>query len=66
MKENALKIAILRKLIRGYKKSRYNAIELVGRIDIAIANEKFYCEDIVELKNEVGSNVGLLVTELRM
>ena len=45
---------IIRKLTRGYKKSRYNAIELVGRIDIAIANEKFYREDIVELKNEVG------------
>lgn len=56
----------LRKLLRGYKKSRYKAIDLVGRIDVAIANEKFYCEDIVELKNEVGSNVGLLVTELRM
>lgn len=55
----------LKRLIRGYKKSRYNAIELVGRIDIAIANEKSYCEDIVKLKNEVGSNVGLLVTELR-
>jgi len=56
----------LRKRIRGYKKSRYNAIELVGRVDIAIVNENFYCEDIVGLKNEIGSNVGLLITELRM
>lgn len=31
-----------------------------------VANKKFCCEDIVELKNEIGSNVRLLITELRM
>lgn len=34
-------------------------------IDIAIKNEKNYCEDIEELEHSVGSRVGLLIEELR-
>ena len=55
----------LRKRIEGYKKTSYNALSLVENIDIAIENEKHFCESIELLKNEVGSNVGLLITELR-
>lgn len=56
----------LRKRIRGYNKSHYNALKLVEKVDIAIVNEKGYCEDIEQLKNKIGSNVGILITELRL
>ena len=56
----------LKKRIRGYSKTRYNAVDLVKRVGVAIANEKKYCEDIERLKNEVGSNVGTLIAELRL
>lgn len=35
-----------------------------NRIKIAIENEKEFCEDINELKNELGSNVGILLNEM--
>lgn len=55
----------LRKRIKGYKKTSYNALPLVEKIDIALENENHFCENVELLKNEVGSNVGLLITELR-
>ena len=55
----------LRKRIPGYKKSRYDARALVRNVDIAIGNEKQFCEDIKQLENTVGSNVGLLICEMR-
>lgn len=55
----------LRKRIPGYKKSEYDAMELVRNIDIAINNEKAYCEDIEELEYTIGSNIGLLICEMK-
>lgn len=46
-------------------KSNFNAQEFINRIDIAVNNEKLYCEDIKQLENKLGSNIGLLITELR-
>lgn len=34
-------------------------------IDNAINNEKEFCEDIVELENSIGSNIGKLISEMR-
>ena len=48
-----------------YNKNRYNAELLIEKIDLAIENEKSFCEDIAELKDELGSNVGLLIQELK-
>ena len=55
----------LRKRIPGYTKSAYDAMTLVRNIDVAIHNEKDFCEDINALKDSVGSNVGLLICEMR-
>lgn len=48
-----------------YNKNKYNAELLIEKIDLAIENEKRFCEDIEGLKNELGSNVGLLIQELK-
>lgn len=55
----------LRKIFRGYKKSSYSAEQLVRNIDKAITNEKNFCEDVEQLKSNIGSNVGLLIEEMR-
>lgn len=55
----------LRRLWPGYKKSSYRAEELVRDIDNAIEHEKGFCEDIVELENSVGSNIGRLIIDMR-
>lgn len=55
----------LRRIWPGYKKSSYRAEELVREIDKAIENEKQFCEDIVSLKNSVGSNLGKLIESMR-
>ena len=55
----------LRKRMTGYTKSSYDVDWFMNRIDIAIKNEKNYCEDIEELEHSVGSRVGLLIEELR-
>lgn len=55
----------LRKIWPGYKKSCYRAEELVKDIDHAIHNEKEFCEDVVELENSVGSNIGKLIIDMR-
>ena len=48
-----------------YNKNRYNAELLIEKIDLAIENEKRFCEDIEELKDKLGSNIGLLIKELK-
>ena len=48
-------------LICKYKKDRYDFKIFESRINTAIKNERNYCEDIYELKNNLGSNVGKLV-----
>ena len=55
----------LRKLLPGYTKSKYNVEALMSRVDKAVQNEKKFCEDIVKLEYEAGSNVGRLIEELK-
>lgn len=55
----------LKKMFPKYKKTRYDAESLINCIDKAIENEKKFCEDIVKLENTIGSNIGLLINELR-
>lgn len=55
----------LRRIWPGYKKSSYKAEELVRNIDKAINNEKQFCEDIKELENSIGSNIGKLIESIR-
>ena len=55
----------LRKRIPKYSKSKYDAIGLVRNVEKAIRNESLYCENEKELKNTIGSNVGILIRELQ-
>ena len=55
----------LRKLLKGYCKSHYNAVSLIDKVDTAIRNVKVFCNDIERLKDEVGSNLGDLIMDLR-
>lgn len=55
----------LRKRILNYSKSKYDAMELVQNINTAIDNERMFCEDIEQLENNVGSNIGILISEMR-
>lgn len=55
----------LRKCLGNYKKSRYDVTLLIKNIDKAIKNEKNYCESLPELKNELGSNIGVFIEKLR-
>ena len=51
--------------MKGYSKSNYDAELIVGKIDTAIKNVKMFCNDIRRLQDEVGSNLGDLITYLR-
>ena len=55
----------LRKRIPKYSKSQYDAIGLVRNVEKAIRNESLYCENEKELKNKIGSNVGMLIREMQ-
>ena len=55
----------LRKCLGTYKKSRYDVTLLIKNINKAIKNEKNYCESLPELKNELGSNIGVFIEKLR-
>lgn len=55
----------LRRILPGYEKSSYNTKEVVMRIDKAVENEKKFCEDVEELENKVGSNLGVLIREMK-
>lgn len=54
----------LRKLLPGYSKDKYNVSILMDKVDVAVRNEKKFCEDIERLELELGSNIGLLIKEL--
>lgn len=54
----------LKELMGYYTKSNYNADMLMERISVAIENEKRFCENIEELENQLGSTVGLLLTDI--
>ena len=55
----------LRRIWPGFEKSSYHAEKLITRIDKAIENEKKFCEELYELEWQVGSNVGLLIEDMR-
>ena len=42
----------------------YKADELVRNIDVAVRNEKQFCDDMNSLENTAVSNIGLLITEM--
>lgn len=50
--------------ICGYKKSELDFKKFEPHINDAIEREKMYKEDIKSLKTELGSNVGLLISEM--
>ena len=47
-----------------YKKSKMNFENYKLRINDAVSNAQIYCENIDELKEKLGTNVGCLITEL--
>lgn len=51
--------------IIGYDKSNLKFEDFVDKIDEAIEREKKYCESLDELKSNVGSNVGILIENMR-
>lgn len=55
----------LKELFPSFKKTKYKAVEFLPAIPKAIENEKRFCEDIIELKNNVGSNVGILISDMQ-
>lgn len=55
----------LRKIFPKYTKTSYHVEDLVKKIDVAVENEKAFCEDTEKLENQVGSNIGLLIQEMR-
>lgn len=55
----------LRKLLGKYRKNNYDAEALIRKIDTAIANEKHFAETVPKLKNEIGSNIGIFIEDLR-
>ena len=55
----------LRKLLPGYSKGRYKADALIKQVRMAIKNEEKYCEEINGLKDKLGSNVGLLIGQMK-
>lgn len=55
----------LRKLLKGYNKGSYNAEQLIEKIDIALKNAGAFCNDIQQLRDKIGSNLGELIIGLR-
>ena len=49
------------KLYPRYKKNCYDGSFFVKKVDIAIKNEKKFCEDVDGLENKIGSNIGKLI-----
>jgi len=56
---------LLSEKLIGYKKNLLNFECIKDKIDLAIEQEKSFCEDIEELKTELGTNVGLLITIMK-
>ncbi|WP_296090991.1 RloB family protein [uncultured Treponema sp.] len=54
----------LKKLLGAYSKEKFNTEYFINHIQDAIKNERKYCENIEQLENTLGSNVGLLLQEL--
>ena len=57
--------SLLKQEFEGYNKSKLKTQPFMLAIDTAIANEKMFTESVDALKNDMGSNVGLLIQEMR-
>lgn len=58
-------VDLLKKEFIGYNKSKFRASVFMPLINIAIANEKTFTENVANLKDCLGTNVGLLIQEMR-
>ena len=56
---------ILSKEFNGYNKSNLVFKKFLPNIDLAIDNEKLFCEEIEKLKYDLGTNIGTLLVECR-
>lgn len=52
----------LRKLLPGYSKGKYNSERLMLNVNTAVENEHRFCEDSEEMRDALGSNVGVLIS----
>lgn len=57
--------SLLKQEFDGYNKSKIKTQTFMQAIDAAVANEKLFTENIDELKSGMGSNVGVLIQEMR-
>lgn len=55
----------LQKVFPRYTKNVYNAEELMRKIDTAMKNVRCFSQDIERLENSLGSNINMLIKELR-
>ena len=55
----------LSSLMGGYNKNNLQFSKIADKVCRAIENEKYFCEDIDELKTELGCNIGLLIKEMK-
>ena len=55
----------LSSLMEGYNKNNLQFSKIVDKVSVAIKNEKQFCENIEELKTELGCNIGLLIKEMQ-
>lgn len=46
-------------------KASLNFNDFIDKVGDAIVREKNYCEDLKGLKENVGSNVGILISDMR-
>lgn len=54
---------ILSDVFEGYRKEQIKFERFIPHIKTAIANEKKFCENVTKLKDELGSNIGELLSE---
>ena len=55
----------LKRRMPQYTKTAYPAHVLFSRISKALANEKLFCEELTGLKESIGSNIGLLISQMQ-
>lgn len=55
----------LKKCLGRYSKSKYDASQMMKLVDVAIENEKAFCESLPELKTQLGSNIGCFISTLK-
>lgn len=56
----------LSEVFQGYKKENIQFERFLPHIERAIINEKHFCEDISDLEHELGSNIGMLINEIKI